>query len=283
MSALQLVFFNEHLELFFALSGKLRDSKQRSEFEHCKQYLAKYRNAGDAHVRVVLDETPNFSELEAVGHTMLNILGVEEKTIVDWTEKYLSTSEKQIYHNLPVPDWEVEGVRFVGRRELLNIQLPTALKRHSVVTISGRGGLGKSAVAQQFVWSGQAKNIGFTKVVWFSSKTDRMTARGVEVEEDIRGTFHEFINAIFQVLADEDSVDWSIDEKIDYLSMLNDAGPRELVLVMVGSEMLEEVAGVEDYKTIVSCISGELMDEKYAFTQNFMVSNLAMEKTLAQR
>ena len=83
MSALQLVYFNEHLELFFTLSGKLNDSKQRSEFERCKQYLAKYRNAGDAHVRVVLDEAPNFSELEDAGLTMLKILGVEEKTILE--------------------------------------------------------------------------------------------------------------------------------------------------------------------------------------------------------
>ncbi|MEM3094248.1 MAG: NB-ARC domain-containing protein, partial [Nitrososphaera sp.] len=114
------------------------------------------------------------------------------------SEDYSNTS---IPNNLPTPDYEYEG-GFIGRDE--DIKKITNLiegNLHRVVTISGAGGVGKTALALRIVQKLMQKpQKKFDGVVWLSAKENRLSYVGIEDIEPTVKSYEELLDTIFEVM-----------------------------------------------------------------------------------
>jgi len=90
--------------------------------------------------------------------------------------------------NLPPGDYDPDG-GFIGRKEDLARVIQLLLgELHRVITISGAGGVGKTALAHQACYSLLSKNVlPFDAIVWVSAKEERLTVTGIEpIEPSLR-------------------------------------------------------------------------------------------------
>lgn len=96
----------------------------------------------------------------------------------------------RIHHNLPLPECDDTGL--LGRDKEVDL-LVEALKRRreTVLTITGEGGIGKSAlaleVASQLLDDEESP---YESILWVSLKTERLTANGVERVKDSVTSLH---------------------------------------------------------------------------------------------
>ena len=90
----------------------------------------------------------------------------------------LPTNER-ILHNLPVPDYDETGL--VGRSvEVDDVVNLIRRRRESVLTITGEGGIGKTALALEVAYRVvDDESISLDAVLWTSLKFERLTAVGV--------------------------------------------------------------------------------------------------------
>jgi cold shock CspA family protein len=85
-------------------------------------------------------------------------------------------------HNLPVPEFDDTGL--IGRdREVAEVIELLVGKRHTpVVTLTGEGGIGKTAVAVEVAYEIMDRYADFySAILWTSAKTEWLTGTGVEV------------------------------------------------------------------------------------------------------
>lgn len=105
-----------------------------------------------------------------------------------------------IRNNIPVPDYEYEG-GFVGRTD--DIKKITKLLEGSrnVITISGAGGVGKTALALRVTQKLlQRSDKIFDGIVWLSAKETRLSYLGIEDVEPTVRNYEELLDAIFEVM-----------------------------------------------------------------------------------
>ena len=106
-----------------------------------------------------------------------------------------------IPNNLPIPDYELEG-GFVGRYPYIS-KVSKALTNspHRVVTISGAGGVGKTALALQVVnqiLNGDSHP--FDGVVWVSAKESQLSYLGIEEIEPTLRDYEQLLETISDVM-----------------------------------------------------------------------------------
>lgn len=106
----------------------------------------------------------------------------------------------KILNNLPSPDYDIDG-GFIGRRaDLKKIKKMLLGNLDRVITISGAGGVGKTAVALEMVNSLIAsKDNPFTSIVWVSAKEDKLTLTGIEDIVPTLRTFEDILDKIISV------------------------------------------------------------------------------------
>lgn len=92
----------------------------------------------------------------------------------------LKGSDSATLHNLPLPDYDETGL--IGRdSELESIARLVKRGRESVITVTGEGGIGKTALALEVAYA-LADDPGqpFDAILWTSLKHERLTARGIK-------------------------------------------------------------------------------------------------------
>lgn len=114
------------------------------------------------------------------------------------------TVSAPIPHNVPTGDYEFEG-GFVGRaKDISRIRGLLASEVHRVITISGAGGVGKTALCLKVLTQIlQTPNPLFDGIIWISAKESKLTYLGIEDLEPTVRSYEEFLDTIFEVLAYE--------------------------------------------------------------------------------
>lgn len=141
-------------------------------------------------------------------------------------------------HNLPLPDYDETGL--LGRSQAVS-DLVGLLKRHRepVITITGEGGIGKTALALEVAYRlVDDQDRPFDAVLWTSLKYEKLTAAGVR---GIAGAARDIIGAI-QPLGRAIDEDFTGSSK-ELAEVLD--GLRALVVV----DNLESIAG-EEFKAL---------------------------------
>ena len=90
---------------------------------------------------------------------------------------YWKDKDEIIEHKLPQPDFDDTG--FVGRQQDRKSLLNLLLGSHPVFTVTGEGGVGKSALAVQCLYDLLPHRDRFDAIVWTSLKSAQLTAGGV--------------------------------------------------------------------------------------------------------
>ena len=118
-------------------------------------------------------------------------------------------SRPKVYHNLPQPDYG----QFIGREEefskVLRILKPYPHSQHSLVTIDGVGGIGKStlalAVAHYFLRNQNTlpHEEVFEAIIWTSAKQTVLTVAGIVQRRQVLRTLEDIFTTIAVTLERE--------------------------------------------------------------------------------
>ncbi|WP_417522884.1 NB-ARC domain-containing protein [Marinovum sp.] len=158
-------------------------------------------------------------------------------------------SESSILHNLPLPDFDDTG--FVGRGEEVSIITKAIRGAYPVVTITGEGGLGKTAVALKVCYDLlDSDDCNFDAIIWVTAKTTKLTGREIQnIDNAIISSLGLFETAASQIddAAEGDPLERLISQLeafkilliIDNLETVLDENIRSLVQqVPTGSKIL---------------------------------------------
>lgn len=134
-------------------------------------------------------------------------------------------------NNLPTPDYEYEG-GFVGRKD--DIQKVIKLIEsglHRVVTISGAGGVGKTALAlkavYQLAFNSSKKYDG---IIWVSAKENKLSYLGIEDIEPTIKNYDELLDTICNVMG-FDTLDADTVKKEDDVNTILELYKQILIVI----------------------------------------------------
>jgi tetratricopeptide (TPR) repeat protein len=153
----------------------------------------------------------------------------------------------KVLHNLPLPEFDETGL--VGRSEDCRAIVDHLLRRReNMITITGEGGIGKTALALQVAYSVlDSPGCPYECVLWVSLKTERLTANGVETivdaVRDITGAVHQ----LGRVIVDEFS--GSVSELAEMLDGV------ETLLVIDNLETVDGSEIVALYETLPDSVT----------------------------
>lgn len=125
------------------------------------------------------------------------------------------SDQYKIPNNLPPMDYEYDG-GFVGRRnERQDLKKKLLNKRiFPLITISGAGGVGKTALAHHICDEILQKQVSaFEALIWISAKKDRLTVTGIEDIEPTAQSFEEVLDAILKTFGFDEYVERPTNEK----------------------------------------------------------------------
>lgn len=139
----------------------------------------------------------------------------------------------QIINNLPVADYEYEG-GFVGRADdKANIIKMIKAENHRVITISGAGGVGKSALVLNIV-NEIIRNevVKYDFVIWVSAKENKLSCLGIEDIEPTLKNYEELLDTILEVLEfDVSEYNDDVERKEEDINIIFDACEKVLLII----------------------------------------------------
>lgn len=144
---------------------------------------------------------------------------------------------EKVLHNLPMADFDETGL--VGRgAESDAIRKLIERRRERIVTITGEGGIGKTALALQIAYSiVDDPNCDFDCVLWISLKNEILTADGVRA---LAGAIQDMAGATVEMgQVFDTSFSGSVDELADYLDGLSALVVIDNLETAQGTEVLE--------------------------------------------
>lgn len=157
-----------------------------------------------------------------------------EQVVVPTPIEFLSDVDftvSSIPHNVPTPDYEFEG-GFVGRDD--DVKKIISLldgNLHRVITISGAGGVGKTALALRVVQKYlRSKNNPFDGIVWLSAKETKLSYLGIEDVEPTLRNYEELLDTVLDVMG-YGVVNASVEQKEADINTLFDIHNPVLIVV----------------------------------------------------
>ncbi len=218
---------------------------EQPEFENKMAHVYSLRNK-IAHIREGFTSLDLQVLIDAV-EDISRYLGIDGKEVIDFlyrvrnyptaeiwkmpSEFALDTTTSTILNNLPTADYELEG-GFVGRREDKR-KIKQLLKGglHRVITISGAGGVGKTALALNVVKEiAQETNSEFDGIIWVSAKETRLSYVGIEEIEPTLKNYEQLVDTIIEVMGYEGGQD-DLSVKEDMLKQILASSRCILVII----------------------------------------------------
>ena len=151
--------------------------------------------------------------------------------------------------NLPPSDYDPDG-GFIGRKDdIKNIEKLVLGDLHRVITVSGAGGVGKTAlvhhVCQKIL---NRRDLRFDGVVWVSAKEERLTASGIEAIEPTFHNYQDLMDGILETFGWTDEINGSSKEKEESVQVILQAGEKGILLVVDNLETIKDERVVEFIK-----------------------------------
>ena len=159
-------------------------------------------------------------------------------------------------HNLPVQDYDLDG-GFVGRKvEIEKVMRYLYSAQDRIISITGAGGIGKTAVALKvsYIILADDKNNPFEAIIWFSAKESRLTAENgiVPIESGIK-CCEQLVKDVLKIV-DNDSLEVFVKNNLSHeiiLKHLNNLlSTHTCLLVIDNLETIEDKDTIEFIKDV---------------------------------
>ncbi len=144
-------------------------------------------------------------------------------------------------NNLPPSDYDPDG-GFIGRKEDVDRVTQLLLgDLYRVITVSGGGGVGKSAVAHRVCSSLLARDsFPFEGLVWVSAKEERLTVTGIEPVEPGFRNYEELVDSIIQTFGWREHQTLSREAKEALVEVVLRASDKGILLVIDNLETVRD-------------------------------------------
>lgn len=234
--------FSEHLfvwKVFAELLSEWDDAISNQEFESSVQVLSIWRSKRMAHTRDSEIFETSFDDYLSAASFMARVIDLE-------LEFEDGLNVPKVRTNMPIPEYEKDGGRFVGRSKDRR-DLKRLIAKNHVTCIAGRGGLGKTALAQCLVREYQMSD-EFDCIVWFSCKTDRMSPSGIRKLGKYDSSYNRLLLNCIRVYEGEE-ISYEDDGDREFLlKYLEDlVEPSDNLLIVLDNYETLNVVGEEDY------------------------------------
>ena len=249
--------FTEHIFMYRQLAilrGEwFTDSENERLFNESILKMKNWRNDKRGHSKLIESvREDDFNEFLRASRCVSGLIALklDEQTIEDVQSKTPS--------NMPEPEYSRSGGKFIGRhKERTNLK--QRLRANYVVCVNGRGGLGKTALAQSVISDFIADGDEFDYIVWYSSKTDIMTSDGKQGLRQYDSGYHRFLTNCLRVVDGEDSGADSLDDMDFVIEYLKEAikSNDKVLFVIDNYETLEDVSGESDYQKFARILEQE--------------------------
>lgn len=164
---------------------------------------------------------------------------------------FIYEDEQRFPHpnNLPPADYDPDG-GFIGRKiDLKRIASLVLGDLHRVWTITGAGGVGKTALAHKFCQNILSmREIPFDGVVWVSAKVERLSITGIEPIEPTVRNYEDLLDNILETFGWFDDIDKPLRVKEDSVNVIVRAGHKGILLVVDNLETIRDARVIEFIK-----------------------------------
>lgn len=154
-------------------------------------------------------------------------------------------------NNLPTADFEADG-GFIGRtEELAKLKRLVLSNLDRVITITGAGGVGKTALALRLCQHLlRMKPLPFEAIVWTSAKEERLGLTGIEMIDPSLRTFDDLIDTILSVFGWSAELGKPLPDRLECVDTLLKAGDHGFLLVVDNLETIHDQRVLEFIKDL---------------------------------
>ena len=193
-------------EIFIAAEGFIKDLS-RSKFARLmtgiNQLRIKIAHAKSSYSKIDFSKTLLLLQELCIGPNSQFILDYinGHKYVIAKSIPPNFFEEYDCQNNLPQEDYDLEG-GFVGREkeigDLINL---IESEQDRIITITGAGGAGKTAVALKIAYFFlESEEQIFEAVIWFSAKTSKLTDEGISPLDPQISSYKQLVEDIFKLL-----------------------------------------------------------------------------------
>jgi LuxR family glucitol operon transcriptional activator len=154
-------------------------------------------------------------------------------------------------NNVPRADYETDG-GFIGRAEELGKLHKLLLsKLDRVITITGAGGVGKTALAIRLCESLlRTQPAPFDAIVWTSAKEETLGLTGIELLDPLLKTFDDLLGSILETVGWVEDLDQPLPQRLEAVEAILASAGKGVLIVIDNLETVHDERIIEFIKDI---------------------------------